>query len=409
MQHLKLMTEQCSAFTRRLPIQINTTEAFPMKARFTNPMSLTALLIFFLTGVLFWPNLATAASTVTMTDFQGRSVTIKTPVKRFVLFESSKLPEIAAIAGEDCMEQVVGWDNDFRQNAGDWYAKYIEKFPSLAKVPDVGSMYEGTMSVEKVIDLKPDLVIAHKWMYMFGEEATRAALTRLDQAGIPVIFLDFYVAPLKNSTKSMQMLGRIFKQEDRAAKVVDFYNQHLSQVAEKLKDAKQDNLSVYVECTYKGSAEYGLSYGDVAWGLLVKAAGGNNIGTALLGEKAKALSPEYVLEKSPQAIILTGRNWKNPTTVKMGYLATADQVKSTMKPFMDRPGWDDLEALRGKKVYGLYHGYCFSIFNFVAVQAMAKWFHPQAFSEIDAEATLKEFHDRFLPVPYDGTFLLSYF
>lgn len=381
-----------------------------MKARLTtHPVPFTALIILLLIGGLFLPNPAAADSTVTVTDFEGRSVTIKTPVERFILFESSKLPEIAAVAGEACMEQVVGWDNDFIQNAGDWYAKYVEKYPSLAKVPDIGSMYEGTMSVEKVIDLKPDVVIAHKWMYMFGEEATQAALTRLDQAGIPVVFLDFYVAPLTNSTKSMEMLGRIFKQEDRAAKVIDFYNKHLAQVAEKMKAAPSGNPPVYLECTYKGSAEYGLSYGDVAWGALVKAAGGDNIGTALLGKKAKGLSPEYVLEKNPQMIVLTGRHWKNPTTVRMGYLASVDQARSTMKPFMDRPGWAGLEALKGKKVFGLYHGYCFSIFNFAAVEAMAKWFHPQAFSGVDVEATLKEFHDRFLPVPYDGTFLLSYF
>jgi iron complex transport system substrate-binding protein len=36
----------------------------------------------------------------------------------------------------------------------------------------------------------------------------------------------------------------------------------------------------------------------------------------------------------------------------------------------------------------------------VAIQAMAKWLHPDLFNDIDPDATFREFHQRFLPLAY---------
>ena len=61
------------------------------------------------------------------------------------------------------------------------------------------------------------------------------------------------------------------------------------------------------------------------------------------------------------------------------------------------------------RVYGVYHGFCFSIYYFVAVEAFAKWNYPEEFQEVDPTATLKEYHERFMPIDYSGTFFLSHF
>ncbi|TIP69101.1 MAG: ABC transporter substrate-binding protein, partial [Mesorhizobium sp.] len=41
-----------------------------------------------------------------------------------------------------------------------------------------------------------------------------------------------------------------------------------------------------------------------------------------------------------------------------------------------------------------------SPYQFVAIQQMAKWLHPDLFADLDAEATFKELHEKFLPVGY---------
>jgi iron complex transport system substrate-binding protein len=351
-----------------------------------------------------------AAEKVTVTDFHGRFVTLKVPVERFVLLESSKTHEIAAILGDEFAGKIVGWDNDFKKNAGDAYAKFVEKFPQLNDIPDVGSMDGGTMSIEKVMTLRPDVVIAHEWQFMWGGDATKDAVARLDQAGIPILFVDYYMDPLRNSTKSTLLLGKIFGKEERAQALVDFYNKQADMVYSRLEKIKKPKPSVYVEVAYKGPAEYGISYGDVAWGSIIKKAGGDNIGEPVLVKKGKPLSPEYLIEKNPEIIILTGRNWKTPGSVKMGYLATEEAItRDSMAAYVGRLGWDVLKAVAQKKVFGIYHGFCYSIYNFIALQALAGWFYPEEFKDVDPTATLREYHKRFMPIEYNGNFVFSYF
>jgi len=352
---------------------------------------------------------AVAASTVTVVDFHGRSVTLKTPVERLILLESSQAHELAAMLGNDFAAKIVGWDASLKKYGGDGYAKFIEKFPQLKNIPDVGFMFDGTMSVEKVIALKPDVVIAHEYMFSLGGDLTQAALARLEEAGVPVLFIDYYMDPLQNSTKSTLLLGKILGQEERAQALVDFYNQQMNLISARLEKIKTPKPKIYLECAYEGPAEYGLSYGNVAWGRIIKKCGGENIAEPILGDQRQPLSPEYVIKQNPDIIILTGRNYATLGSVKMGYLTSAGDVRNSIKGYVGRPGWDILNAVKNRKVYSIYHGYVFSIYNFAAVQAFAKWFYPEAFQDIDPNAALKEYHEKFMPIDYTGTFMFSYF
>ena len=37
----------------------------------------------------------------------------------------------------------------------------------------------------------------------------------------------------------------------------------------------------------------------------------------------------------------------------------------------------------------------------MAVQQLAKWLHPELFEDLDPNATMKELHERFLPIDYE--------
>ena len=39
--------------------------------------------------------------------------------------------------------------------------------------------------------------------------------------------------------------------------------------------------------------------------------------------------------------------------------------------------------------------------QFVAIQEIAKWLHPDLFKDVDPGATMKVLHERFLPLPYE--------
>jgi iron complex transport system substrate-binding protein len=346
---------------------------------------------------------------MTVTDMQNRTVTLKVPADRIVLTESSHTPALAAILGDSFADKIVGWDTDFKDNAGDGYAKFVDKFPKLADIPDVGDHDFGTVSVEKVISLNPDVVILHSWQYMFAEDATKEAVSKLEQAGIPVVFLDFYMDPMGHSTQSMLLLGKILGNEARAQEIVDFYNEQTNLVYSRLANITGTKPTVYLEVGSKTPPDYGMSYGDVAWGAIIKKAGGDNIAEATLGTSAKALSPEYVISQNPDIVVFTARNWSTPGSLKLGYATTAETARSAMSGYVDRPGWNTLNAVKDHKVYGIYHGYCFSIYNFAVLQSFAKWFYPEQFSDLDVNAVLQQYHEQFLPVDFSGIFVFSYY
>jgi len=354
--------------------------------------------------------LGDGAQEITVVDMVGRSVTLNAPVERIVLMESSKTLELAALEGKDfTADEIVGWDNDFKDNAGDGYAKFLEKYPKLADVPNVGSLDDNTFSVEKVTSLKPDVVIMHNWELMWDGEATNDALSKLEQAGVPVVFVDFYMEPLTNSTKSMLLLGMILGKEQRAQDIVEFYNKHIETVYSRLDKINDKKPSVYIEAAARGPSDYGISYGDVAWGAMVKKAGGDNIAEPVLLNKSKPLSPEYLIDKSPEIIILTGRNWPTPGSLKLGYTTSLEESKETMEAFISRPGWDTINAVKNHKVYAIYQGHCVSFFNFVGLEAFAKWYYPKEFQDIDPVETMKDFHRKFMPIDYSGTFMYNYY
>ena len=348
-------------------------------------------------------------SGMTLTDMEGRTVTLNSPVERIVLMESSKTAELAAIAGDGFAEKIVGWDNDIKQNAGDEYAMFVARYPQLAEIPDVGSLDDGTFSIEKVISLKPDVVIMHNWQFMWAGDATRDALAKLELAGIPVVFVDFYMDPMVNSTKSMLLLGKILDREERATEIVDFYNNHVDAVYSRLATMNGTKPSVYVEQGYRGPSEYDITEGDAGWGSIVKKAGGDNIAEPLLGKSGKPLNPEYLISKSPDIIILTGRNWSTPGSIRMGYTSTPEDTRRTMDGYLARPGWDSINAVKNQKIYAIHQGYTFSVYNFIMLEAFAKWFYPEEFKDVDPDATIKEYHDRFMPIDYSGTFVCSYY
>ena len=51
----------------------------------------------------------------------------------------------------------------------------------------------------------------------------------------------------------------------------------------------------------------------------------------------------------------------------------------------------------------IYHQFYQSPYHFVAIQALAKWIHPDKFKDLDPQATYQELHQKFLPIRADRT------
>jgi iron complex transport system substrate-binding protein len=346
-----------------------------------------------------------AKKEITLTDMVGRTVSVQVPVERVILGSSRDLHEIAALRGDEFLKNIVGMGPDLKNWDYDTYMKMKETYPEIDNIPDVGYFYSGTFSVEKAVSLNPDVVI----IPAFAREVSKSDVEKLEAAGIPVVYTDFWDNVLENPQKSMRILGQLFGKEERANEIADYFDHKITTIQDTIEKAKVSKPTVYVEVGSKGVKEYGNTYGDLkGWGTMVKAAGGENIAGPEIKSGEGSISPEYLFSKNPDKIVIAGSYWKDvPDSLRIGYFVEPDQSKELLKGFTTREGWNNLDAVKNNEVYGLFHGMSFHLTNFVGLEALAKWFYPELFSEFNPEIDLKEFHEKYMPYDYSGTWFTS--
>lgn len=56
-----------------------------------------------------------------------------------------------------------------------------------------------------------------------------------EKSKIPVAVIDYYQEPMKNTVASTRLLGQLLDREEKAEAVIDFYQQHMAALTERLK------------------------------------------------------------------------------------------------------------------------------------------------------------------------------
>ncbi len=335
----------------------------------------------------------------TVVDLAGRKVSLKElPVKRVVI--TFNFEDYIAVGGVDGMKKIVGWNRGYWKGRREWiWEKYTKKFPWLKNIPDVGYPCKGTFNVEKVVSLKPDVVI----MALFEKKCAEDAVRKLAEAGIPVVFIDYHSETMENHVKSTLLLGKLLGKEKRAEEIVAFYKEQVEKVYSKLRNYHGKKPKVYIE----GGFRKWFTYGDYMWGALVEKAGGINIAKGKIKTWGQ-VNPEYVIDSNPDVIVITGSYWPSrPKSVWLGYYANLTQAKERLREWINRPGWNKIKAIREGRVYCIHHGLSRHIYDFVAIQFLAKAFYPKLFKNLDPVKNFIEFHRRFLPVNYSGVWMFS--
>jgi hypothetical protein len=96
-----------------------------------------------------------------------------------------------------------------------------------------------------------------------------------------------------------------------------------------------------------------------------------------------------------------------PAAVKTGYDATPEITRASLAPYAKRPGWADLKAVKRGQLHAIEHGLARTLFDFVAMQYIAKQLYPDAFQDVDPVESFKAYHAKYLPVAYSGVWMLS--
>ncbi|WP_455918331.1 ABC transporter substrate-binding protein [Ensifer canadensis] len=340
---------------------------------------------------------------INVTDVKGRHVTLAAPAQRVVL--NFYYEDFIAVVGPGAMDKVVAlslstW-KDWRPNQ---FAAYLDAIPSLAALPDVGDTENGTFSIEKVLSVKPDLVILSAWSF----DALGEAVKQMETAGIPVVVLNYNAQTVEKHVQSTLVLGAVMGSRDRAQRLASQYEAAMQDIDRRIAKAKPTNKKVYVELAQKGPSEVGNSYGKGMWGSLIDRLGGTNIAKGQL-ENWGPLSPEYVLAQEPDIIFLAGSEWLDkPQAVTVGFGASEEIARDRMKAYIARPGWDGLPAVRNSALHAIYHGGARTLSDYVYAQYIAKQLYPDAFSDVDPAVEIKRYYDTWMPIKADGVFVLPY-
>ena len=210
----------------------------------------------------------------------------------------------------------------------------------------------------------------------------------------------------------MSLLGGLLDKDDRAAKFNDFYSQKVRTVTERVAgiEDRPDTL-VWMAAGFNDCCSLA---GDANIGKLVTAAGGHNLGPEVLGTDSSQITAEKLVELNPEKLIVTGGEWaRDPNKtetyrhVELGYQADEKTAVETCAGPLQIPGIDLLDAPKTGNYYALYHQFYDNPFNVFALEAIAKWLHPEEFADVDPATDFEQFHADWLPYDYSGTFFID--
>lgn len=342
------------------------------------------------------------AETITVTDIAGRQVTVNVPIKRAVLGEGRQLYIIAALDRENPAERIVGWRKDLIEADPATYQAYLAKFPGFGDIPAFEGLEQSLIDIETTIAQRPDIVFLNLETKRAVEEA--AYIEKLGALDIPVIYVDFRNSPEINTEPSIRLFGKLFGKEERAEEFIAFRAVEIAKITDRLASAKPKRPKVFIDRAAGFYEDCCHSFGNSNFGAMVELAGGDNIAKDLIPGTFGQINAEQVIVSDPAHIIVTSAMWDayvpGGNWVPVGPGADEKLIDEKLAYYPTRPAYLGIDAQKTKAFHAVWHQFYNSPYQFVAIQQMAKWFHPDLFADLDPDETFKQLHDRFLPIDY---------
>lgn len=344
-----------------------------------------------------------ALAEIRVTDLYDRHVTLEKPANRVLL--GFHFEDFMAIVGPDAMNRVVAvslepW-KDWRPAQ---YAAYIKAMPAISDLVDVGSTSTQTFSIEKALTARPDLVILANWQF----KALGESVTQFDQAGIPIVVVDFQSQTLEKHLASILLIGQVMGADGRAKRIADNYRRAVEDVLERIGKAGPSSKRIYVELARGGPSEIGNSYGKAMWGGIIAQLRSINIASDYI-ENWGPLRAEFILRRQPDVIFLSSAEWASyPEAVIIGFDTGHKLANERIDAYLQRPGWRDLPAVKTGDIHVVYHGGLGTVFDYTYIQYLAKAIYPEVFTDMDPAGELSKFYEDWMPIKARGVFMMKY-
>lgn len=203
---------------------------------------------------------------VTFTDTDGQKITLQQEPKRIVLQDGRDILALALLDRDNPFERVVAWNNNLKKSDPQAVSLLESQWKStMNNISDMGFNDKGEVNTELVIAQRPDVLIAQ----LRAKPALEGSgvVSKLKQANIPIIYVDTFLEPVKNTKASVSLLGLILNKEQQAKQYTDFYQQHLDNIQIKTaKIAIKPRVFVEAKAGANGSDSCCFTHNNAGWG-----------------------------------------------------------------------------------------------------------------------------------------------
>ena len=284
---------------------------------------------------------------VTVTDFRGVNLNLKKPAQRVICLLESALSGLYMLGAQD---RLVGVPANVY--SGDIAPHYAMLDPRLANKGIETPGHWDFMSLEKVIALKPDVVI------LWAQQ--REGIAALEARGIPVygVFID----SLKDLEKEINDFAFLTGTENRAKVLLEYTQVEVQSITALTANIPAENRPRIYFAWGQGMLETACK-GSIIDDLIHLAGG---INTCIEQIEHGKPSLESVLKWNPDVIVL----W--PSERRSAASVLADEQ------------WRNVSAIRNRRVFELpevFYSDLWTLKYQYVLHLMAHWFHPAIVSK----------------------------
>lgn len=314
-------------------------------------------------------DLSPKGETKTVVDIIGREVVIPKEPKRVSCFYASTAHMMAMLdVGDRIVSAADGVTRD---------ALMLTKYP---EIKNVSTPYnEGSINVEELVKLSPDLVLMKRDLYYKDGEREK-----LEAIGIPFIVVDYY--SIDELKKTLTIMGEAFGAEDKASAYLKYMDDTFALIKERVGNVPQDKqpkayhalTQAVVTDVYGGFVAETFSVAHVR-NTAVEAGLVNN-------DKSITVTLEEIYKWDPEIILCNE------------YLVT-DYI-------IDEARWKELSAVKNGKVYTLpigatrwgHHG---SIEPQMGALFIAQLVYPEKFEDIKMNTLVHDYYLNYFNLDFD--------
>ena len=338
---------------------------------------LTTVCLVALAAVLTaWSAPASAKTTRTVTDSVGRQVTFNYPPKRLILTDDTIADPVLLFRKQ---RLVVGVENSVSERG---------YFPVMGQTPKIGNQWR-SLNWEMILSLKPDLILLPHHPAVTPRVTAEAA-----RLNLPLAAVQWHYP--KQMAAAVELLGRIFGEEKRAAEFLKWRQDRIDLIRDRLRSIpEKDRRTAYVEVDVSGPVGRSAGKGMPADQTL-ELAGLINV---CQFNWSKKVSSEWLLARNPDLIVMNDYGGAGEIT---GYQVKGEErLKAYLKELKARAKFRDVTAVAQGRVF-IMNSKIRGAMHMVGALFLAKAAYPEVFRDIDPQKDLEEFFERWLETPYKG-------